>query len=85
MALGALAGVTFTASIFYSLFSEGAAARRAGFHEAIIGSGFFVGPLIGGIVAEHLGPRTPYVLCAAVILLAIFAQTYVLKKERPAG
>ena len=85
MTQGALAGVTFTASIFYSLFSEGAAARRAGFHEAIIGSGFFVGPLVGGIVAEHLGARTPYLLCAAVILLAISAQTYVLKKRTARG
>ena len=42
--LGGLIGVTFTASIFYSLYAEGPGGRRTGIHEAIVGSGFLFGP-----------------------------------------
>jgi len=79
--LGALAGVTFTASIFYSLHTEGPGGRRTGIHEAIVGSGFLMGPLLGGFIAEHLGPRAPYWLAVAVILGAITAQLAMLSKK----
>ena len=78
---GALAGVTFTASIFYSLYAEGAGGRRTGFHESIVGSGFLIGPLAGGFAAEYLGPRSPYLLAAMAILCAIVFQTYLLNKK----
>ena len=73
--------MTFTASIFYSLYAEGAAGRRTGFHEAIVGSGFLIGPLAGGFAAEYLGPRSPYLLAAMAILCAIVFQTYLLNKK----
>lgn len=76
LAQGALTGVTFTASIFYSLFVRNPGSRRTGLHEAVVGGGFFLGPLLGGIAAEHLGPRSPYLLCACAILLAVGLQTY---------
>ena len=79
-ALGALTGMTFTASIFYSLFSGGPGGRRTGLHEAIVGSGFLFGPLAGGIAAEYLGPRAPYLISAAVILCAIAFEAFLLKK-----
>ncbi len=72
--IGLLAGVTFTASIFYSLYTQGPGGRRTGFHEAIVGSGFLFGPLLGGITGEHLGARAPYGLAVLVILGAIVVQ-----------
>ena len=78
---GILAGITFTASIFYSLYAEGPGGRRTGVHEAIVGSGFLLGPLAGGFVAEHVSPRAPYLLSALVILCAILFQIYLFKKR----
>ena len=72
--VGLLAGVTFTASIFYSLYTQGPGGRRAGFHEAIVGSGFLFGPLLGGFVGEHLGARAPYGLAVLVIVGAVVIQ-----------
>jgi len=72
--VGGLAGVTFTASIFYSLHTAGPGGRRTGFHEAIVGSGFLFGPLAGGTVAEYLGARAPYWLAAGVILSVMVGQ-----------
>ena len=79
---GLLAGVTFTASIFYSLYTRGGEGRRTGFHEAIIGSGFLFGPLLGGLAAEHIGSRSPYLLAAGVVFAGLILQFYFLKRSR---
>jgi MFS family permease len=78
---GALIGATFTASIFYSLHARGPGGRRTGIHEGIVGSGVFIGPLAGGLAAEHVGPRAPYLLAAAVLLAAVVFQAYLLRRE----
>ncbi|MDA0710273.1 MAG: MFS transporter [bacterium] len=72
--VGVLAGATFTASIFYSLYTQGPGGRRTGFHEAIVGSGFLFGPLLGGLSAEAFGARAPYALASLVIVLAMMIQ-----------
>jgi MFS family permease len=77
---GGLVAVTFTASIFYSLHADGPGGRRTGLHEAIVGSGFLAGPLVGGLVAEHVGPGAPYLAASAVVLAAIAAQAYVVRR-----
>ena len=75
--IGLLAGVTFTASIFYSLYTQSPGGRRTGFHEAIVGSGFLFGPLLGGIAGEYLGARAPYGLAMLVIVGAVIIQTLI--------
>jgi MFS family permease len=82
LAHGALTGLTFTASIFYSLFVRNPGSRRTGLHEAVLAGGFFLGPLLGGISAEHLGPRSPYLLCACAVLLAVGVQTYLHRRSQ---
>jgi predicted MFS family arabinose efflux permease len=77
---GILAGVTFTSSLFYSLCAGGPGGRRAGPHEAVLSSGYLLGPILGGLSAEHLGPRAPYVLAAGVILAAIAIETWMLRR-----
>ena len=71
---GLLIGFTFTSSGFYSLHSLSPAGRRIGFHEAILGSGNLVGPLLGGLAGEHIGARAPYLLAAGVIAVAMVMQ-----------
>lgn len=83
--LGGLIGVTFTASIFYSLYAEGPGGRRTGVHEAIVGSGFLFGPLLGGLVAEHFNARLPYLMGSMVILMTIGIQLFIHKMKAPSG
>ncbi|MEW6750172.1 MAG: MFS transporter [Candidatus Latescibacterota bacterium] len=78
---GMLIGATFTASIFYSLHAEGPGGRRTAVHEGLVGSGVFVGPLAGGLVAEHLGPRAPYLLASAVLLCAVLVEAHLLRRR----
>lgn len=68
------AGVTYVASLYYSL--DGQAVSRgaaAGIHEAVLGSGVFLGPLFGGFVAEHIGLRAPYIMSALVFVATAIA------------
>lgn len=82
---GLLVAATFTASIFYSLHAEGPGGQRTGIHEGIVGSGFLVGPAAGGLLADHIGPRAPFLLASAVILAAILLQVFLLRRGRSAA
>jgi len=70
-ALGGMgAGVTYVSSLYYSLegrtVSRGA---RTGIHEAVLGSGVFLGPLSAGAIAGYAGFRAPYIVTAGVFVL----------------
>ena len=63
-------GVTYFASLFYSL--QGHVSSRgasSGIHEAVLGSGIFLGPLVGGMVANSVDLHSPFLLAAAVFAL----------------
>lgn len=72
---GVCAGVTYVSSLMYSL--EGAVAsrgKRSGLHEAVLGSGTVIGPLLGGVLGQTLSLHAPFLACAGVFGLAIVAQ-----------
>ncbi|MCX6338291.1 MAG: MFS transporter [Candidatus Aureabacteria bacterium] len=64
-------GLSYYSSIYYSLCGDGAAGKRTGIHELMVGSAFFLGPLAGGFCAQYLGLRSPFLVCA--LLLAVTA------------
>ena len=67
---GVCAGMTYVASLFYSLQGRSAGrGGRAGIHEAVLGSGMVLGPLLGGLVANYVDLRSPFLVAAAVFLL----------------
>lgn len=68
-------GAVYCASIYYALVVKNAAVDAGGYHEALIGVGFTLGPCVGlfGLtVAPYLGGRTPGMLLAAgpMVLIA---------------
>ena len=72
---GLCSGVAYVGSLFYSLHGRTEKqGQTTGLHEAILGSGVFLGPLIGGLIAQHLSLRGPFVLAAVVFGLAIVVQ-----------
>ncbi len=70
--VGLSTGVGYLASQFYGL--QGPPEHRAasiGYHEAAVGSGIVLGPILGGLVAAWAGNiHAAFVLGAAVMLLA---------------
>ncbi|MGA2604860.1 MAG: MFS transporter [Verrucomicrobiia bacterium] len=70
---GAVSGYTYQASIYFTLEEMTERGKGSGFHEAIIGSGMFFGPVLAGWVGNNHGLRLPYFFCAAMqaVLVAV--------------
>ena len=69
---GLASGGTYVASLTYAL--HGAVhnrAQRTGFHEAVLGSGVFMGPLLGGVAAQYINLRAPLMVCAVVFAVVV--------------
>ena len=81
--LGAGFGVTYSYSLYYSVvgsLNKGAASGR---HEMVLGMGALLGPLLGGAAAEILRTqRAPYALGAALMLVCVVAQAFLLASAR---
>jgi len=71
---GTVSGYAYQASIYFTLEEMTEKGKGSGFHEAIIGSGMFVGPVLAGWVGSHHSLRAPYFFCATVLVLLIVAQ-----------
>ena len=58
-------------------------AKNFGFIGAAWGSGFTLGPVIGGFAAVHLGMRSPFFLAAALALVNVVFGFFVLRESLP--
>ncbi len=72
--VGMLVGAAFSASQFYSFFQEDRKGERGARNEMIIGLGMVSGPLIGGVLAQLIGLRMPYVLCCIVLISGMLVE-----------
>jgi len=78
---GLAAAAPYAASLFYSLHGRTRGqGLRTGIHEAILASGVFLGPLLGGYLAQHLSLRAPFVLAAGVLVVAVAVQMVIWSK-----
>jgi DHA1 family multidrug resistance protein-like MFS transporter len=71
---GIVSGYGYQASIYFTLEEMTEKGKGSGFHEAIIGSGMFVGPVLAGWVGSQHSLRAPYFFCASVLALLVAAQ-----------
>lgn len=72
---GICSGVTYVSSLFYSINGPSeSCARRAGYHEAVLGAGSTIGGLLMGEIAMHLGLRSPYMTVACVFAVVLIVQ-----------
>jgi MFS family permease len=73
--IGLACGVSYAASIFYSLEATSGRGRYAGIHEGLIGAGGFLPPLLAGLLVQAgLGLAVPYFLAAALLGSALLLQ-----------
>ncbi len=79
--LGLLIGGSFTASQFYSFYKQERKGEGGALNEMIVGLGNVSGPLIGGILAQLIGLRAPYVLCCVVLSTAIVIEYRLMRRR----
>lgn len=72
--IGINVAVTYFSSIYYSLFGYKDLGSKTGLHESIASSGSFLGPIIGGAIADYMGLKYPYIFCAIVLAVGMLAQ-----------
>ncbi len=72
--IGAGMGMTFSSSLFYSVNVSSQKGPSAAIHETVGASGFLLGPLIGGAVAQEFSLRAPYLVVAAIVVVGISIQ-----------
>lgn len=71
---GVVSGYAYQASIYFTLEEMTEKGKGSGFHEAIVGSGMFFGPMLAGWVGSNHSLRAPYFFCAAVQAALIAVQ-----------
>lgn len=69
--LGAARTPGHLGSIHYGLHSGGNRDANMGYHEAVLGAGCVLGPVLSGIVADWGGVRAPFWGAAGVVLAAM--------------
>ena len=80
--IGVSAAFTYFSSLYYGLDRHIDKGNKSGWHEAILGLGILLGPLLGGISADsRLGTQSPYLLCTCAILIAIIVEIFIVSKN----
>ncbi len=73
--IGVSMGMSYSASMFYSLAAPQARGSRSAAHEIFVGLGMAVGPIFGGWLAQVFDSlRAPYYFGAAAVLFGIAVQ-----------
>jgi|YelNatPaOPRAMG01_1025707.scaffolds.fasta_scaffold41444_2 MFS family permease len=81
--VGVVTGYTYQASIFFTQDEMADKGKGAGYHEAIVASGYFVGPIVAGSAGNLTGSlRAPYFVCAGVLALCVLLQIVVVAWRR---
>jgi MFS family permease len=80
--IGLSVALTYFSSLYYGLDKQIDKGEQSGWHEAILGVGILLGPLLGGISADSpLGVRSPYLLCGVAVAVAILIEAFILVRN----
>jgi len=84
-AVAGLFGASFATAGAYigDISTDDNRAKYFGFIGAAWGTGFTLGPVIGGFVAEHIDPRAPFFVAAALALANVVFGYFALPESLP--
>ncbi len=82
MLFGLCTGVTYFSSIYYSLSGHADLGNKSGWHESILSSGGFIGPFIGGALANYINIKSPYIFCVLMILIGIIIESIIIRNYK---
>jgi len=79
--IGLSVGMTYFSSIYYSLCGDVDLGGKSGWHESILHSGTVIGPSIGGALASYVSLKSPYLFCAAMLIIGLPVQVFILRRR----
>lgn len=74
---GIYSGCFFFYFVFHAIAHPDKAPRQVGINEALVGVMGIAAPFLGGLAADRFGMRTPFVVCAVLVLAALAFQGWV--------
>jgi MFS family permease len=74
--MGIARGLSYSASLFYSLDTNSPGSGNTGFHETIVGAAYLSAPLVAGFSAAGISLRAPFIIAAGVAVLGLIIQTF---------
>ncbi len=81
--IGISVAFTYFSSLYYGLDRHDDMGNKSGWHEAVLGMGSLLGPLLGGYVSDsEYGAQSPYILCAGVICISIVVEILIRSKNQ---
>ncbi|MCS7254110.1 MAG: MFS transporter, partial [Armatimonadota bacterium] len=81
--VGVCAGLACTTSTYYSILSQGRTTSGSARHEASVGAGSVLGPILGGFIAQvTASQRSPYMLMAFIGLCLLALDIVYLLRRR---
>ena len=81
MLFGLNTGMTYSSSMYYSLCGHLDLGGKSAWHESVIHTGVFFSTLIGGALANYVDLKSPYLFCAAAILVGLPVQIFILRRN----
>ena len=82
--VGLCGGITYVGSLFYALHGrQHGRGKTSGFHEAVLGAGAWLGPLLGGLAAQFISLHSPFAVAAFVFALACLIQLAMVAPRKP--
>ena len=84
VAVGVYSACFYFIVVFYSLVHPSRSGRYVSINESIVGSCGFIGPVIGGLLADRFNMSTPYLVGAYAVIAAIILQIIVHRRNAPA-
>jgi predicted MFS family arabinose efflux permease len=79
---GLMLGFNYQCSIFFTLTEMTEKAKGSGVHEATLGAGMCLGPVLAGAVGDKFSLRAPYLFCAGFLLFWIGMQMAIVAWRR---
>lgn len=71
---GAVSGYSYLASLYFTLEQSQAKTRGSGFHEAILGGAFFLGPITAGVLADLFAMPVAFLAIALIVMAIVLTQ-----------
>jgi len=69
-------GIAYTGALYYGLQARTNMGRSTGVHEALVASGNIAGSFLGGLTAQFINLRAPYITYAGLCLIAAVASIF---------
>jgi MFS family permease len=73
--LGLASGVSCTGALYYGMQSRSRMGSSTGIYESLIAAAFIGGSFLGGLTAQLISMRSPYIMFASMALLAALSGT----------